>query len=108
MANQIIVTAKDGAKYTLEFNRKVVETMERNGFVIDTDRPYTMVTTLFLGAFRMHHRGIDPDRVRAIWDEQNHKDELLAELISMYNVPLNSLMKDNEEADAENPTWTRA
>ena len=104
MAKQIILKDKDGNEYTLEFNRKTVERMERNGFVVDTDRPYTMITQLFNGAFQMHHRKIDADRVQRIWDEQTKKDDLLQALVQMYMEPITSLMQDPEGED-ENPTW---
>lgn len=103
MGKQIVLKHGD-REYTLEFNRKVVERMERNGFEIDTDKPYTMVTTLFRGAFQMHHRGVDNDKIQEIWDAQNKKEDLLAALVQMYMEPITSLMGDAEGED-ENPTW---
>lgn len=102
-AKQIVITYK-GNDYTLEFNRKVVKRMEENGFVVDTDKPATMITELFRGAFQMHHRRISPDLVEEIWDAQRKKDELLTTLITMYSEPIASLM-DEEESEDENPTW---
>ena len=102
---KIIISDKDGNKYTLEFNARVVKTMERRGFKIDTDSPNTMIDDLFLGAFQMHHKNIMPERVRNIWMQQSHKDELLGALTKLYMLPLEELMAEPEGADDENPTW---
>ena len=37
---QLVLTGPDGTQYTLQFNRKTVLTMQRNGFVLDLDRLY--------------------------------------------------------------------
>lgn len=103
MAKQIVITY-NGSDYTLEFNRKVVRRMEEGGFVVNTDKPATMITELFRGAFQMHHRKISPDLVEEIWDAQRGKDKLLSELISMYTEPIAALM-DEDEGEDENPTW---
>jgi len=103
MAKQIVISY-NGSDYTLEFNRKVVRRMEEGGFVVNTDKPATMITELFRGAFQMHHRKISPDLVEEIWDAQRGKDKLLSELISMYTEPIAALM-DEDEGEDENPTW---
>lgn len=105
MAKKIVITYEN-TDYTLEFNRNVVRRMEENGFVINTDKPATMITELFFGAFQMHHRRIDRKLVEKIWDAQRQKDELLSVLISMYAEPISSLMDEDEgEEEDKNPTW---
>ena len=105
MAKQIVINYK-GNEYTLEFNRKVVRRMEENGFVVDTNKPATMITDLFKGAFQMHHRRIDANLIEEIWDAQKKKDELLSVLIQMYAEPIAALMDEEEaEGEDENPTW---
>ena len=104
--NKIIITDKDGAKYTLEFNARVVKNMERRGFKVDTDYPYTMIDDLFLGAFQMHHKGMMPERVKEIWAQQTKKDELLGLLTKLYMKPLEDLMAEPEGTEEnDNPTW---
>ena len=97
---------KEGNVYKLEFNARVVKAMERKGFKIDTDYPLTMIDDLFLGAFQMHHKNINPDKAKEIWKQQSKKDDLLAVLIKLYMMPLEDLMDEgqdeNENAD---PTW---
>ena len=103
MAKQIIIDYK-GDEYTLEFNRKTVRRMEEAGFKVDTDKPATMITELFRGAFLMHHRRIDANLVEEIWNAQKKKDDLLSALVQMYAEPIASLM-DEDAGEDENPTW---
>lgn len=104
MAKQIVIAYK-GNDYTLEFNRKTVRRMEESGFVVDTNKPATMITDLFRGAFQMHHKRIDPNLVEEIWDAQKKKDELLSVLIQMYTEPIAALMDEEADGEDENPTW---
>ena len=105
--SKIILKDENGTSYTLEFNARVVKNMERRGFKIDTDYPLTMIDDLFLGAFQMHHKGMMPDKAKAIWKFQKGKDELLGILIKLYMKPLEDLMEENksEEDTNEHPTW---
>lgn len=104
MAKQIIINY-DGTDYTLEFNRNVVRRMEQNGFRIDTETPYTMITELFKGAFMMHHKRMTPDKIAEIWDAQKKKDDLLSALVQMYTEPITALMDEGDSGDDETPTW---
>lgn len=104
MAKQIMLTYK-GVDYTLEFNRRIVRRMEEGGFKIDTDKPATMITELFKGAFQMHHRRISPDLAEEIWDAQRDKDGLLTTLVTMYTEPIAALMDEDSEGEDETPTW---
>lgn len=96
-----------GVSYTLEYTRKAVETMERNGFVASdlNVKPMTCLPTLFAGAFFAHHRFVKRDVIDRIYMGLSHKDELLGKLVEMYNEPLSSLLDDPVE-NPENPTWT--
>ena len=104
--SKIIIGDKEGNKYTLEFNARVVKNMERRGFKIDSDYPNSMIDDLFLGAFQMHHRNIMPEKVREIWKQQTRKEDLLGLLTKLYMKPLEDLMADPEGGeDSETPTW---
>lgn len=105
--SKIIMKDDEGNKYTLEFNRRIVERMENNGFKLDTDRPNTMITDLLIGALTMHHKGMTKERALEIWDCQRKKDELLTALTRMYMKPLNDLMAE-PEGDDDSPTWETA
>lgn len=102
-----MITIKDenGKEYSLEFNRRTVANMESNGFILDLDKPNTVIEGLFYGAFQMHHKRIDRDEVRKIWAAQTGKEKLLTALVKAYQKPLEDLMAEPEDADPENPTW---
>lgn len=104
--SKVIISDKEGIKYTLEFNARVIKNMERRGFKLDTDYPHTMIEDLFLGAFQMHHKGMTPERAKEIWKFQTKKDDLLGILTKIYMKPLEDLMAE-PESDDENadPTW---
>lgn len=104
---KLVIKDREGNRYTLEFNARVVKNMERRGFKIDTDYPLSMIDDLFLGAFQMHHKGITPERAKEIWKFQRGKDELLGILTKLYMKPLEDLMAEDESAGEEegNPTW---
>ena len=102
--SRVVVRDKAGTRYTLEFNRKVVESMERRGFKLDMDFPNSNIKELWRGAFQMHHRGMMPERIDKIWDDQKKKDDLLGVLVKLYMRPLETLMAEPDDDDG-NPTW---
>lgn len=104
----IILRDSEGNKYTLEFNARVVKRMQRNGFVVNTDAPNVMIEELFTGAFQMHHKNMQTDKIMAIWQAQTKKDELLTALIKLYMKPLEDLMDEPEGAEDADPTWETA
>lgn len=112
MAKQLIIKDPSSDKtYTLEFTRKSVETMEKQGFVAaDVERkPMTLLPTLFAGAFLAHHRFVKRDVIDNIYNRLNRKDELISKLVEMYNEPLLTLLDDPEsESDEGNLEWTAA
>lgn len=104
--NFIDIQDENGRTYRLQFNRRISEAMEREGFVFDMEnKPNTTITTLFRGAFRMHHKGMMPEKIDKIWKFQRGKSKLIAYLYSLYMKPLGELL-DEEKDDEENPTWT--
>lgn len=106
---KIVIRDEKDNKYTLEFNARVVKNMERAGFKIDTDYPYTMIEKLFTGAFQMHHKGMMPERIMEIWKYQKKKDDLLGMLTKLYLKPVEDLMDEDKAGEEdENPTWETA
>ena len=96
----------EGIEYTLEFTRKSIETMERQGFVAReiATRPMSTLPTLFAGAFLAHHRFVKKEVVDTIFSKLTNKDELVEKLAEMYNEPLETLMSDPEESEG-NLKW---
>ena len=96
----------DGKEYTLEFTRKSIETMERQGFVASdmVDKPMTTLPALFAGAFLAHHRYIKKELVDEIYSKMTNKQDLLSKLAEMYNEPIQALMDEPEDA-VGNVNW---
>ena len=99
----------NGTEYTLEFTRRSVEQMEREGFVAEDikTKPMTMLPTLFAGAFKANHRFVKPDVINDIYDKMSDKANLIAALAEMYNEPLLALLEDPAES-SENLNWTQS
>lgn len=98
-----------GTKYTLEFTRRTVEQMEREGFVADDlkSKPVTMLPTLFAGAFKAHHRYVKLEVIDEIYSKMTNKADLIGKLAEMYNEPIMALIDEPVES-SENLTWTQS
>ncbi len=109
MAKQMIINdPTSGVTYTLEYTRKTVEQMEKQGFVAEevTKKPMTYLPSLFAGAFIAHHRFVKRDVVEGIYARLTKKDELIAKLVEMYNDPILTLLDEPEQGDDEgNLNW---
>ena len=99
----------NGTEYTLEFTRRTVEQMEREGFVAEEvkTKPMTMLPTLFAGAFKAHHRFVKPDVIDEIFSKMTNKTDLIGRLAEMYNEPLVALVDEPAESSG-NVTWTQS
>ena len=108
MSKQLKFVYKD-VEYTLEFTRRTVEQMEREGFVAEDVKvkPMTSLPTLFAGAFKAHHRFVKPDTIDEIYAKMTDKAGLIAALAAMYNEPLMALLEEPEESP-ENLNWTQS
>lgn len=104
-AKQLFLT-HEGKRYTLEYNRDSIRRMERQGFKIDESdgMPMTTVTSLFAGAFIMHHRHVDVKTLDAIYDTIPNKEAFLEKLTEMYSDPMLALVSEPEDNEG-NTTW---
>ena len=95
--------------YTLEFSRRTITTMERNGFILEQigEKPQTMIPMLFHGSFMMHHPRIKEETVNTIYKNLTDKDELLKELIECYRSALEYLF-DEPEDEEKKVKWRKA
>ena len=98
-----------GTEYTLEFTRRTVEQMEREGFVADDvkAKPMTMLPTLFAGAFKAHHKFVKREVIDEIYSKMTNKADLIGKLAEMYNEPIAALIDEPVES-SENLTWTQS
>lgn len=105
MAKQLLVNYK-GTDYTLEYNRRSIEQMERQGFVAGeiTSKPMTVLPTMFAGAFLKNHRKVKRELIDDIFGHIPNKQDLIAKLAEMYNEPIEALFDDPEETEG-NATW---
>ena len=106
MAKQIKFTAND-KQYTLEFTRKSVETMEKQGFSVQNigDKPMSVLPQLFAGAFLAHHKFEKREVIDGIFAKMKNREELFSTLVEMYNEPLLAIMAE-PESDEGNVDWT--
>jgi len=95
-----------GNDYTLEFTRKSIEIMERQGFAATdiTEKPMTTLPSLFAGAFIAHHRYAKKEIIDEIFSKMTNKQELISKLAEMYNEPILALVEEPEESEG-NVSW---
>lgn len=89
----------DDKEYTLEFTKRSVKEMEKEGFnpqLIDT-KPMTLLPELFAGAFKANHRFVKRALIDEIYDALPDKETLIGNLAEMYNEPLEGLMSEPED-----------
>ena len=106
MSKQLKFTYQD-RDYCLEYTRKSVELMEKNGFVA-TDiqtKPMTTLPTLFAGAFLANHRFVKQEVIDEIFSKMTNKSDLIGKLAEMYNEPIMTLINEPTEAEG-NLDWT--
>lgn len=106
MAKQLRFDYEDKS-YTLEYTRKTVTEMERNGFIANdiTEKPMTVLPALFAGAFLAHHRFVKKDKIDDIFSHMTNKEDLIGKLAEMYNEPITALVEEPEESEG-NVSWT--
>lgn len=106
MAKQIRFEYK-GQEYILEFTRKSIEMMERQGFVASdiVEKPMTTLPALFAGAFLAHHRNVKKELIDEIFSKMTDKEELIRKLAEMYNEPIMALMDEPDPNDEGNVKW---
>lgn len=106
MSKQLRFTYED-KEYCLEYTRKSVETMERNGFVASDVKEKPMITlpVLFAGAFLANHRYVKQEVIDKIFRGMTNKSDLIGKLAEMYNEPILALV-DEPETDEGNVDWT--
>ena len=106
MNKQLKFTYQD-REYCLEYTRKSVETMEKQGFVAGdiTEKPMTVLPALFAGAFLANHRFVKKEVVDEIFSKMTNKSELIGKLSEMYNEPIMALVDEPEESEG-NVEWT--
>lgn len=106
MSKQLRFTYKD-KDYCLEYTRKSVEVMEKQGFVASdiNDKPMTTLPALFAGAFLANHRFEKKEVIDEIFSKMTNRGELIGKLAEMYNEPIMTLIDEPDETEG-NLNWT--
>ena len=97
----------NGTEICLEYTRKTVEQMERNGFKVSDiqEKPMSTLPALFAGAFLAHHRFMKREVIDEIFSKMTNRTELVGKLAEMYNEPIATLIDEPDEAEG-NVDWT--
>lgn len=97
----------EGKEYILEYTRKSVETMERQGFMAGdiTEKPMSTLPKLFAGAFLANHQYTSKTVIDNILSKMTNRQELIGKLAEMYNEPIMALLDEPEESEG-NVNWT--
>lgn len=106
MSKQLFI-GYEGKDYTLEFTRRTVAEMERNGFNASdiATKPMSTLPELFAGAFLAHHRFVKRSVIDEIFSKMKNREELIGKLAEMYNEPIRSMLEEPEENEG-NVSWT--
>jgi len=107
MSNKTLEFTYKDTKYTLEYTRKSIEIMEKQGFKATEiqDKPMTTLPALFKGAFLAHHKYVKEDLIDEIYSKLTNKQDLIGKLAEMYNEPIMALI-DEPEKNEGNVDWT--
>lgn len=103
------ITVKyNNATYTLQFTRRTVSMMEKNGFKLDelSSKPVSISGDLFAGSFIARHSNVKRDVINKIYAAQEPKSKLIEKLIDMYMETIDFLKNDEINEDGEEPTPT--
>ncbi len=97
-----------GKSYNLEYSLRTAGQCEQDGFVLESlgDKPATMIPLLFHWSFAKNHRGMTKKQTSDIFEEMNHKTELVTALGEMYAEAVNALVDTEDEEDEGNANWT--
>lgn len=95
-----------GTDYVLEYNRKSVEFMERQGFVVSelAEKPMLMLPMAFEGLFFKNHKNIKKSEIDEIFDKFKDKNALISTIAEMLNETYNTLQSEPEGAEG-NIDW---
>lgn len=105
MAKVISFTFND-EKFTLEFTRKSVVALERQGFNITdiSTKPASTLPALFAGAFVANHRFVKAETIDKIYESIKERQDLVYRLAEMYNDTIESLIDEPAESEG-NVSW---
>ena len=95
---QIIVSDEYGNKYTLEYSKNTIISMEKAGFALDKfeEQPVLMTTLLVQGAFAKNHGRAKNETIEKIYNNIKNKEGFLSKLVEMYVEQMDALADEGE------------
>lgn len=95
-----------GTDYVLEYNRKAVEFMERQGFVVSelAEKPMLMLPMAFEGLFFKNHKNAKKTDIDEIFDKFKDKSALISTIAEMLNETYSTLQAEPEGTEG-NIDW---
>ena len=99
--SKTITFSYKGKDYTLEFDRKQVERLQRAGFNYQNYDGTNISDTLMLfnGAFQKHHRNIKSELTDEIFLKLANRDDFIQKLCEMYVEPIAALYDEPDEGE---------
>ena len=96
----------NGKDYVLEYNRKSIEYIERQGFIISqlAEKPMLMLPMAFEGLFFKNHKNVKKSEIDEIYDKFKDKNALISTIAEMLNETYSTLQDDPEENEG-NIDW---
>lgn len=106
MSAKTINLEVNGTRYTLEYTRRTVDNMARQGFKLSgiSETPTLSIPLLVHGAFLAHHRTLPNSTIDAIYAAIPDKEGFLGKLTEMYAEPVETLFAEPEN-DEGNAKW---
>lgn len=106
MSKKIMIPYNE-KKYTLEFTRQTVSTLEKSGFSFEAlgDKPATMIPLLFRGAFLANHQNTKGETIDKIYAGLSNKTGLVQALVDMASDAVATLFDNDETEESGNPGW---
>lgn len=102
--NQTINFTYKGKDYCLEFTRKSIKAMEDRGFTLSDDmlnKPVTLLSELFKGAFLANHKFVKQALIDEILEHMKKNGKLREKLLEMYTDTIQALYDDDETTDKD-------
>lgn len=96
----------NGVDYTLEYNRRAIEYIEKQGFQINelSTKPMLMLPLAFEGLFFKNHKKVTKTIIDEIFDKFTDKENLISTIAEMLTETYNTLQSDPED-DEGNIEW---
>lgn len=108
MRNSIGLTDANGRKYTLQFNRETVASMEDRNITPErvAEKPTNGIPLFFYWSFKMNHPRIKKEETDGLWSNlpAEGKQKVLERLIELWTDAQDTLMAEPKE-DAKKVKW---